>query len=162
MKKLKLETYFGPLSPACSKVFVFFPPSNFFFCLSGRWNIYVSACSPCAIVFLPPFSRASQTNSINQLSVIGVQQIHPWKCILISHHSTLWEQTTKNKFSSNYTSKSAIITTLYIICIFQLIFKSCIGFCMQMYNIFRIRYITVESISIQPLPCFSLISWVPW
>lgn len=68
----------------------------------------------------------------------------------------------KKKFSSNYTSKSAIITTLYIICIFQLIFKSCIGFCMQIYNIFRIRYITVKSISIQPLPCFSLISCVPW
>lgn len=54
----------------------------------------------------------------------------------------------KKKFSSNYTSKSAIITTLYIICIFQLIFKSCIGFYMQTYNIFRIRYITIKSISI--------------
>ena len=160
IRKLKLENIVRPLyrSPLALRSLFF----NINFCLSAQWNIYFSACSPRAIVFLQPFNPASQTNSLNQLSVIWVQQTHPWICILISHHRALWEQSTKNKFSSNYTSKSAIITTLYIICIFQLIFKSCIGFCMQMYNIFRIRYITVKSISIQPLPCFSLISCVPW
>lgn len=78
-------------------------------------------------------------------------------------HNNFWKSpkgVKKRKFSSNYTSESAIITTLYIICIFQLIFKSCLRFCMQIYNIFRIRYITGKSISTQLLPCFSLISCV--
>lgn len=59
----------------------------------------------------------------------------------------------KKSFHPITLSKSAIITNLYIICIFQLLFKSCIGFCMQMYNIFRIRYVTIKSASIQALPC---------
>lgn len=117
----------------------------FSFCLTAQWNICFSARFSFAIVLLQPFNPASQTYSVNQLSVIRVQQIQLWICILLSHHSTLLVH--QKKFSSNYTSKSEIITTLYIICIFQLIFKSCIGFCMQIYNIFRIRYITIKSLS---------------
>lgn len=146
------------VSPVCSKSHCF----KFFHFASALTETRASLDPPqFSIVFAQPFNPASQTDSLNQLSVIRVQQIQPWICILISQHIARTVHQDKKKFSSNYTSKSAIITTLYIICIFQLIFKSCIGFRMLIYTIFRIRYITVKSVSIQSLPCLSLISCVP-
>lgn len=139
-----------------SYVFLILPPS-----LGERFVF--SAWSPLAIVSQQPFNPGltnvfSKPIVSNKSSADSAMNMH----INLSPRRAAATVHQKKKFSSNYTSKSAIITTLYIICIFQLIFKSCIGVCMQMYNIFRIRYITIKSISIQPLPCFSLISRVPW
>lgn len=117
--------------------------------------------SPCSLSTPTSPTFPSETIVSNGTSADPTMNMHinlsPRRDARTAHQ----KEKKKKKFSSNYTSKSAIITTLYIICIFQLLFKSCIGFCMQMYNIFRIRYITIKSISIQPLPCFSLISRVP-
>lgn len=132
-----------------SYVFLILPPS-----LGERFVF--SAWSPLAIVSQQPFNPGltnvfSKPIVSNKSSADSAMNMH----INLSPRRAAATVHQKKKFSSNYTSKSAIITTLYII-------KSCIGVCMQMYNIFRIRYITIKSISIQPLPCFSLISRVPW
>ncbi len=128
----------------------------FIFFASSRSETFVSlhaSCSYCLpAAFQPPHIVSWKSSAHSNMNMhINLSPQHIARTV----HQ-------KKKFLSNYTSKSAIITTLYIICIFQLIFKSCIGFCMQIYNIFRIRYITIKSISIQPLPCFPLISRVPW
>lgn len=153
MKKLKLENTVWPFISRLPEGLCFF---NFLFAPMLS-ETFISL--RFAIVLLQPFN-SSLTNVFSKPIVINSSSTDSTMNMHINLSPPQF--TKKKKFSSNYTSKSAIIITLYIICIFQLIFKCCIGFCMQMYNIFRIKYITVKSISIQPLPCLSLISCVPW
>lgn len=117
--------------------------------------------SPCSLSTRPHKRSPPKQSAVMEVSAHSTMNMHINLSLRRRARTAHQKGEKKKKFSSNYTSKSAIITTLYIICIFQLLFKSCIGFCMQMYNIFRIRYITIKSISIQPLPCFPLISRVP-